>query len=370
VYNDMAKTQSVSDLHTELSKDIKSAPTPLNRTSLSRALIVTIYPASYHPSDRLVFFGVKVIPDSGFAFSGLTATSTSWGSQMIDTLDVSSSTQFQPELDVTMAGYVQGTVKGPLSSNHSTDVKSTDLEPFLLPTANIVDKQLHITAVGARGISLYGTTVAKLKLAPEPDNTDAIVQAFVVTDMKLMDPKGAPLDPSNASMHIALVTTLKSDAIGATTCFRYVLRHVTNGQDTYREDDDLVTFISPKTLAQHVTLTDASETRFTIWRIFDGKDRPVAATTDMGTYQLGFLSLEDVLRFQMWISASKAKSVDVIGSTSIGTWPSDETAGPLLPLPTGPGHRLFPLSYTPKAKVVSAPPQSDLDHRCADADSR
>ncbi|GAB2900695.1 hypothetical protein GCM10027093_41690 [Paraburkholderia jirisanensis] len=363
-----AKTKSAAELHAELSKDVKPSGSSIDHTSLSRSLIFTLYPTSYHPADRVVFYTIKVIPDIGVTFSGITAASTTWGTQTIDTLDVSTTNQFQPELDLTLAGYVQGSAKGPVSSTHQTDVKSTNVEPFLAPTANLMNGNLSVVAVGARGISLYGTTVVKLKLSPSADNAGNLTQAFVVTTQKLTDVASGPLKPEAASLELGIASGLKGIRFGATTCLTYELRHVGGtGEQTYREDDDDATYVASRTIARHAWLTGVDESRIPIWRVFLDGERVLAVNTGQGMEQLGFQSVDDAEAFTIWLGSLKGKSVSAIGGRSVGAWRKDHTESDTDPLPVGSKRRYTVVPFNYPVKQQGEPKQSILDQTCSES---
>ncbi|RAS38296.1 hypothetical protein [Paraburkholderia bryophila] len=337
-----AKTKTAADLQAALAKNIVAPKTSLDNTVISRTLLITVSPSSFHLGDRLTYLYITVVPDN-FVFTGVTATATTWGSQPIDTLDITNNVQFQPELDVTLAGAVKGTAKGPLTASHQTDVKANTVEPFEQPTANLRGDRLVLTQTGARGIDLYGTTLVKLNLSPKPDSQSNVESVFIASNLKLTDDTGAREPAKKASIDVVEAKGLKGVRYTATAYLSYGLRHVVDGYQTYREDDDTVQYMEGHTQVC-VVLASPTDTNFAIWGIFVNKSDPLAIATDEGPRQLSFTSADDAQRFATWLSnGPEAK----IGGRTLGTLKAGDIDAGLQPMKADQTYTVQPTSTSP-----------------------
>ena len=299
------------------------------RTTLSRILLITVSQQRYYPADRLVFMRVTITPDQGlYAFSGLTAASTSWATQTIDSLDVSNDVKFQPELDATLAGSVVGTLKSPLSVDHATDVKATTVEPYEKLSANI-DSQgsLVLTGTGARGVDLVGTSMVKLDFVPSP-GYNPNVEHYVDADNFTVMSGATWLPAAKAKITISLISGLRPVAYTATADLVYTVRHVFNGQglQTYREDDDDVQFLTMEEKCRRIPLATPSDTGLATWEISDQNGVPLKMNTPLGFRQPIFTSYYAAAQFAGWLNAMLPRTIGgwqltVTYDTSGGTPP-------------------------------------------------
>lgn len=319
-----AKSKTAAELQAALAKEISKPKTSIDNTVLARTLIITVSPSAFHLADRLTYIHVTIKPDD-FVFTGISATATTWGSQPIDTLDITNNVQFQPELDLTLAGTLKGTAKGPLTASHQTDVKANTVEPFQQPTANLRGDQLVLTQTGARGIDLYGTTVVKLKLAPKPTVAGVEPTAesiFVASDLKLTDSHGNRLSAKEASINIVPAKGLVGEYYTATATLAYGIRHVLNGYQTYHEDDDDVQYIEQK-INECIVLASPTDTNFSIWTVTDDQKGIVKIQTDEGRRELFFTSDDDAQQFATWLNGGPSPT---IGARKLGLTESSNTS--------------------------------------------
>jgi hypothetical protein len=307
------KTKTAAELQAALAKPLDAGAASIDRSVLARTILVTVSPTSYHPGDRLTHMTVSIVPDN-FAFTGLSATATTWGSQPIDTVDVSNSLSFQPELDATLAGSAKGALKGALAASHQTDVKATIVEPFQQPTANIRDNALVFTQTGARGIDLYGTTLAKVSLAPLPGHNANAQNFLVVSALTLTGKDGLDLPAGKASVDIVGASGLKAVRYTATATLSYGIRHIVSGVRTNREDDDVVQFADGE-VKVCVVLAPPGATNLGLWSIFADDGNVVTIRTDVGDRQILLTSPGDAERLVTWLAGASGSR---IGSHRLG----------------------------------------------------
>ncbi len=298
-----------------------------SHTSLTRILLITVSQQGYYPADRLVFMRVTLTPDpaSHFAFSGLTAAATNWATQTIDSLDVSNDLKFAPELDATLGGSLTGSLQAPLSIDHATDVKATNVEPYEKLSANIDSRgALVLTGTGARGVDLVGTSMVKLDLVPAP-GYDPEIEKFIDADNYSVLSGATWLTPAKAKITLNPLSALRPINYTVTATLDYVVRHVVNGQGlkTYREDDDVVQYISGHNPPTEISLATPLDTGLATWVIVDQNGDALKIATPLGRRQPIFTSYDGAAEFAAWLNAMSPPS---IGGWKLSIQPTDNSS--------------------------------------------
>jgi len=322
-----AKIKDPAAFQAAVAKPLTTGGGGSSRTSLTRILLITVSQQGYYPADRLVFMRVRITPNptQHFAFAGLTAAATAWATQSIDSLDISNDVKFQPEFDATLGGSLVGSLKNPVSVDHSTDVKATTVEPYEKLTANIDSNgALVLTGTGARGIDLTGTSMVKLDLVPTP-GYDPNVKKYIDADNYTVLSGATWLPSSKAKITLSPLSALGPVAYTVDAHLDYVVRHVVNGQGlkTYREDDDVVAYVPGHKDFLNIPLAQPTDTGLSTWVIIDERCDPLKIATPLGFRQPVFTSYDGAAQFAAWLNLTAPQS---IGGWKLIVQPTDNSS--------------------------------------------
>lgn len=285
-------------LRASIAKSISTSKPLLDTTSLDRTLLITVGKDGFYPADRLVRTELTLTP-VGFKFANLVAAATTYSTISVETVSATNSTTAGFEWGPSVAGTAKITGGTTRSASDQATI-SQQIEQLTLYKSG---DNLVVYRESERGIDLTGNTLLRIGL--QNLTVDGRFDPYVVTEAKLIDDKGRWRPPGDASLTIAKARYVKPQSYSVHATLKYIVRHVTKGQDTYDESDDVVTYIKNE-LQGDYELVAPPELRVSRWQLRQGEaSLCVSNVVDAGgtMHPFEFTDFQTAQAMQNWLRA-------------------------------------------------------------------
>jgi hypothetical protein len=226
-----------------------------NVTSFDGALIVTISEVGpFNPADRFERTEVEIKLDQA-RIRSWSAVQTAYTTVNAGTIE--STIQKEGELGVNAsAGLPAGvTAKGAVlvgrSEQLTASLRIDDVTPMLDP----INGSVRIVRHGGFGLNLTGNTILHATFEPKPEYT-AYPELFSV----ITTDENGWLAPNKLKLNVQTTKIPRGMGdITGTVTLSYIIRHVTKGDKTYEDGDDIVEMITSKKVQERITLIPAEK---------------------------------------------------------------------------------------------------------------
>jgi hypothetical protein len=348
---DPKKVKSMAALRKSFAAAIQTdtPEVPQDLTVFHRTMIVVVArdPKLFNPADRLEDVDVLIRPTNAVIqswdtaatlYSTINAGSVALtGTQTANVGATIGTPATAPVSASITGGYSQGLSRvETLNANEQTEsltisLKNNDAYNIpdcvsgpICPSANV----LRIHRQGGIGVDLTGSIVLKIDVAlpATPSGTPLMEieprRTFTI-DGDYFDKKGNPVKAASLTIkpHLMLMAhAAGSPAIVGNVDLVYTLRHVTNGDDTLEEKDDVVTERTVTVPEAPIVLIPASEVDPRLYSIHSAKDAQmmVQRRQGAGPEPFCFKSLNDANDLVTYLQHAKSPHPERIGRDWVG----------------------------------------------------
>ncbi len=314
------KPASAEELRKNLAAPIKSSKKEgliEDLTTMERTLAVTVAKTDFNPVDRLVFTRIEIALDNA-EFTNWTAAKTEYETYDLGTLKSERSLSFEATADIMTGGpnavLPKVGTKTTAASTRNEELAAKQRVEIL--TTEFNSGKIIVTRQGEMGIDLTGTTLLDVAVVPkltQINHTIRFTADGLETDPKKKDEPAVSLTP-----HPTAEPNIKGP-ITATVTLSCRLRHITAGDATLEEKDDIVDFKKCGATVTGVVIVPARDDRVPAWGLvgygLPSDDKQVYARyTSTKVAALCFSSYEEADAFLDYLEAHPTNK---IGATEL-----------------------------------------------------
>lgn len=314
-------SKTAAELRKNLSANIEgeSGPSSLrDADQFSGTLIVTVSQAgSFNPADRLERTEVKIAPTNAKIQSWV-AVQTAYST--INAGKIQSSLQRGGELSLGISPSELPITIGSKVTQQATRSDELQITQRIEDVTPLIDDEgnIRILRHSGFGLDLTGNTLLTVTFVP---TSSAYPELFSIKEYK--DEQRNWLEPKKLALNTQITKVPRGVGdIKAKVTLKYTLRHVTSGDETYQESDDIVQEITRTTPPKEFILVPASQVERTTFGLFEtsGKEMPlfVQRQEHPKITPLCFSNYGNAQDLLDYLNRPRAKQPAMIGSTTIG----------------------------------------------------
>lgn len=251
------KSKTIDDLRKNFDSRIGNGveSTLRNITSFDGTLIITVSEAGpFNPADRLERTEVEIKLDQ-VRIRSWSAVQTAYSTVNAGTIQSTLQKGAELGLSSPPTSPVGITGKAAIQTSRSEELMASLRVEDVTPMFDPINGSIKILRHGGFGLNLTGNTILHATFEPKPEYT-AYPELFSVTTTG----ENGWLLPDELKLNVQ--TTKLPRGIGditGTVTLTYITRHVTKGDKTYQEGDDIVKMISDKKVREHIVLIPAEK---------------------------------------------------------------------------------------------------------------